>query len=158
MLKWHNMHPNFNHWYTTKCIENVCMIYLNVLLLAVEPPYLFPPENFTYTVNETDSVTFVCVVVGIPAPSISFYQNGGIVDESTDMRITLTDNSEPQDFLTSGGTVFLVSRNLTLDNTMDTDSGAYTCAASNVVANMTRDFELVVQGELLFIILYSRNL
>ena len=37
----------------------------------LEPPYLFPPENFTYTVNETDSATFVCVVVGIPAPSIS---------------------------------------------------------------------------------------
>jgi len=116
----------------------------------VEPTYILPPENFTYTVNETDSVTFVCVVVGIPAPSISFYRNGVIVDETTDMRIAITDNSEPQDFLTSGGTIFLVSRNLTLDNTMDTDSGTYTCAASNVVANMTQDFELIVQGELVF--------
>jgi len=120
------------------------------LLFAVEPTYIFPPENFNYTVNETDSVTFVCVVVGIPAPSISFYQNGGIIDQSTDMHITLTGNSEPQDFLTSGGTVFLVSRNLTLDNTMGTDSGTYACAASNVAANMTRDFELIVQGELVF--------
>jgi len=64
------------------------------------------------------------------------------------MRITLTDNSEPQDFLTSGGTVFLVSRNLTLDNTIDTDSGTYTCAASNVAVTRDFDFELIVQGEL----------
>ena len=124
------------------------MIYLHVLLLAV---VMLPPENFTYTVNETNSVTFVCVVVGIPAPSISFYRNGRVIDESTDMRITLTDNSEPQNFLPSGGTVFLVSRNLTLDNTMDTDSSTYTCAASNLAVNVTRDFELVVQGELLYI-------
>ena len=87
----------------------------------------------------------------IPVPSISFYRNGRVIDESTDMRITLTDSSEPQDFLTSGGTAFLVSRNLTLDNTMDTDSSTYTCAASNVAGNVTRDFELVVQGELLYI-------
>ena len=126
----------------------MCTIYLNVLLLAVEPTYILPPENFNYTVNETDCVTFACVVVGIPAPSISFYQNGGIIDESTDMRITLTDNSEPQDFLTSGGTVFLVSHNLTLDNTVDADSGIYTCAASNIAVNMTQNFELIVQGEL----------
>jgi len=126
----------------------VYVIYLHVLLPAVD---MLPPENFTYTVNETNSVTFVCVVVGIPVPSISFYRNGRVIDESTDVRITLTDNSEPQDFLTSGGTTFLVSCNLTLDNTMDTDSGTYTCAASNVAANVTRDFELVVQGELLYI-------
>ena len=46
--------------------------------------------------------------------------------------------------------VQVVSRSLTLDNTVDTDSGTYTCAASNVAANMTQDFELIVQGELLF--------
>ena len=132
-------------------LECVYVIYLTVSLLAVEPIYVFPPENFAYTVNETDPVTFVCMVIGIPAPSIRFYQNGEIVDESTDVHFTLTDNSEPQDFLTSGGTVFIVSRNLTLDNTNDTDSGTYTCAASNVAANVTRDFELIVQGELLFI-------
>ena len=114
----------------------------------MEPTYVFPPENFTYTVNETDSVTFVCIVFGIPAPSISFYRNGEIIDQSMDMRITLTDNSESQDFLTSGGTVFLVSHNLTLDNTVDTDSGYYTCAASNIAMNMTQNFELIVQGEL----------
>ena len=97
--------------------------------------------------NETDSVTFVRVVVGIPAPNISFYQNGTLLDQSTDQRITLTDNSEPQDFQTATGTVFRVSRNLTLDNTTDADSGTYTCVASNAATNVTQDFELVVQGE-----------
>ena len=111
---------------------------------------MFPPENFIVTVNETDSVTFVCVVVGIPAPSISFYQNGRILDQSTNQRITLTDNSEPQDFQTADGTLFHISRNLTLDNTTDDDSGTYTCVASNAAANVTRNFDLFVQGEKLF--------
>ena len=108
---------------------------------------MFPPENFIETVNETDSVTFLCVVIGIPAPSISFYHSGTLLDQSTDQRITLTDNSVPQDFQTPTGTVFRVSRNLTLDNTRDNDSGTYPCVASNAAANMTQDFELVVQGE-----------
>ena len=108
---------------------------------------MFPPENFTETVNETDSVTFVCVVVGIPAPNISFYRNGTLLDQSTDQRITLTDNSEAQDFQTATGIVFRVSRNLTLDNTRDNDSVTYTCVASNDAANVTQDFGLVVQGE-----------
>ena len=110
-----------------------------------------PPENFTETVNETDSVTFVCVVVGIPAPSISFYQNGVLLDQSTDQRITLTDNSDPQEFQTANGTLFRISRNLTLDNTRDNDSDTYTCVASNAAANVTQDFDLVVQGEEIYV-------
>ena len=116
----------------------------------MEPTFLFPPENFTETVNETDSVTFVCVVVCIPAPNISFYQNGTLLNQSTDQRITLTYNSGPQEFQTATGMVFHVSRNLTLDNTMDADSGTYTCVVSNAAANSTQDFELIVQGEKVF--------
>ena len=108
---------------------------------------MFPPENLIETVNETDSVTFICVVVGIPAPSISFYQNGTLLDQSTDQRITLTDNSEPQDFPTETGTLSRVNRSLTLDNTTDADSGTYACVASNAAANVTQEFELIVQGE-----------
>ena len=115
----------------------------------MEPTYSFPHEDFTEIVNEAAPVTFICVVVGIPAPNISFYRSGVLLDRSTDPRITLTDNSVPLDFLTSNGTVFLVSRNLTLDNTMDADSGAYTCVASNAVANATQNFELLVQGDYL---------
>ena len=121
--------------------------YIIASLLAVEPTFLFPLENFTETVNETDSVTFVCVVVGIPPPNIGFYQNGTLLNQSTDQRITLTDNSELQDFQTATGTVFHVNRSLTLDNTTDADYGTYTCVAFNAAANVTQDFELVVQGE-----------
>ena len=116
----------------------------------MEPSYLLPAVNFTEIINEAAPLTFICVVVGIPAPNISFYKNGVLLDQSTDPRITLTDNSVPLDFLTSNGTVFLVIRILTLDNTMDADSGTYTCVASNAAANVTRDFELFVQGKELF--------
>ena len=117
----------------------------------MEPTFLFPPENFTETVNETDSVTFVCVVVGIPAPGISFYRNGTLLDQSTDQRITPTDNSEPQDFQTANGTLFRISRNLTISSTRDNDSDTYTCVASNAAANVNQYFDLVVQGEEIYV-------
>ena len=117
----------------------------------MKPTFLFPPDNSIKTVNETDSVTFVCVVAGIPAPSISFYRNGTLLNQSTDQRITLADNSEPQEFQTANGMVFRVSRNLTLNNTTDADYGTYTCVAFNAAANVTQNLYLVVQGEKLII-------
>ena len=63
-------------------------------------------------------------------------------------RVTLSDPTMPELYSTDGG---LVSRNLTLANTMDADSGTYTCVASNgnaVTPSDTQDFELFVNGKL----------
>ena len=56
----------------------------------------------------------------------------------------------PELYSTDGGNIF-VSRNLTLDSTMDADSGTYTCLAFNgnaVTPSVTQDFELFVNGKL----------
>ena len=113
---------------------------------AVVPSILIPPVNFVYTVNETDPVIFTCSATGIPPPEIAWMRNGVPFSNS---RITLSDPTIPELYLTDGGNIYLVSRNLTLDNTMDTDSGTYTCVASNenaVTPNVTQDFELFVNG------------
>ena len=56
----------------------------------------------------------------------------------------------PELFSTGGGNIYFVSRNLTLDNTMDADSGTYTCVASNgndVDPTDVQNFGLFVRGE-----------
>ena len=66
-------------------------------------------------------------------------------------RITLSNPTMPELYSPDGGNIYFVSRNLTLANTMDADSGTYTCVASNanaVTPSLTRNFELFVNGKL----------
>jgi len=105
-----------------------------------------PPVNFIYFVNETDPVIFTCSATGIPPPEITWMRNRVPFSNS---RVTLSDPTMPELYSTDGGNIFFVSRNLTLDNTMDADSGTYNCVASNgnaVTPSVTQDFELFVNG------------
>ena len=88
-------------------------------------------SNFTYTVNQTDPVTLVCSATGIPPPEITWMRNGLLLDENVDPRIILGNPSDAEVFPTSGGNIYFVSRNLTINNTRDSDSDTYTCVASN---------------------------
>ena len=76
-------------------------------------------------------------------------RNGAPFDQSN-TRVTLSDPTMPELFSTVGGDIYFVSRNLTLDNTMNADSDTYTCVASNgntVVPTDMQNFELFVRGE-----------
>jgi len=115
----------------------------------VVPSILIPSVNFTYVVNESDPVIFMCSATGIPPPAITWMRNGVLLDENVDSRVSLSNPSDPGAFPTTGGNIYLVSRNLTISNTRDNDSDTYTCVASNGNArspSVTQDFELVVQG------------
>ena len=115
--------------------------------MPVIPNITFPLDNtFTYTVNEADPVTFTCSATGIPPPEITWMRNGVPFSNT---RVTLSNPTMPELYSTDGGNIYFVSRNLTLANTMDADSGTYTCVASNgnaVTPTVTQDFELIVQG------------
>ena len=116
----------------------------------VIPNITFPVDDgFTYTVNEGDPVTFTCSATGIPPPEISWMRNGAPFDQSN-TQVTLSDPTMPELFSTGGGNIYFVSRNLTLDNTIDADSGTYTCVVSNgngVDPTDVQNFELFVRGE-----------
>ena len=76
-------------------------------------------------------------------------RNGAPFNESN-TRVTLSDPTVPELFSTSGENIYFVSRNLTLDNTMDADSGTYTCVASNrnaVDPTDVQNFGLFVRGK-----------
>jgi len=70
-------------------------------------------------------------------------------DQATNVRVTLSDPMIPELHSTNKGDIFLVSRTLTLGNTMDADTGTYTCVASNgndVQPRAEQEFQLFVQG------------
>ena len=106
-------------------------------------------DDFTYTVNEGDPMTFTCSSTGIPPPEITWMRNGAPFNQSI-TRVTLSDPTMPELLSTGGGDIYFVSRSLTLDNATDTDSGTYTCVGSNgndVDPTDVQNFGLFVRGE-----------
>ena len=92
----------------------------------------------TYVTNETTSAVFQCSVTGIPAPSISWYRNGVPLAHS---RVSV--GSPSQQLLSSD--LYQVTQTLTITETVDSDSGNYSCMGTNAAGNDTAQFGLIVQ-------------
>ena len=109
---------------------------------------LYPEMNqMNYTVDEGNSITFECTATGIPAPEITWLRNGMELNSTSDPRITFETASTPMDIIRDDGeTVQEVTRNMTLSNTVDEDSGSYVCMATNVAGSGSDTFEVIVQG------------
>ena len=104
-------------------------------------------NQMNYTVDEGNSVIFECTATGIPAPEITWLRDGVELNSTSDPRITFGAASDPMDFSRDDGeTVLEVTRNLTLANTVDEDSGSYVCMATNMVGNDNDTFEVIIQG------------
>ena len=107
---------------------------MHVFVFIVVPSVTFPPDpNFTFTVNESNPVTFECVATGIPPPSIYWLKNGTLLTDFMDYssRVTLSNHTDPEEVETLDGIIYSVSRTLTLNNTVNADSGTYACVADN---------------------------
>ena len=101
----------------------------------------------TYTVNETEPVTFVCTATGIPAPDIEFNFT------TIESRVQVNDHSDPIEVakMSDGEIVYQVTRTAVIDSTVDSDSGVYECIATNDVPERAMDivrFELIVKGKM----------
>ena len=115
------------------------------------------------TVNQSDSATFECNATGIPAPTIRWFMGTEqlTVAGSGEMMLNLEsltsriEIAEPEGnhYLTPGGYVFSVASVLMITSTISSDSGEYSCNASNVVGTSMTQVEdnettnLFVQGE-----------
>ena len=114
---------------------------------AVVPNITFPTDaTLPYVVNQSSPAVFECMATGIPAPTISWLRNDALLDGP---RVSLS-NPSSTSVVIEGENVYEVTRTLTLADTVDSDSGTYTCQASNdgdMTSDDMQDFELVVQSE-----------
>ena len=112
---------------------------------TVEPTILFPDNNSVFTVNETELYNLTCDATGVPAPMTFIWLKDGVVQNYTvDTEwISISEASTA----TSDGDILSVSQILTINSTVDEDSGTYTCVASNGVGNNASvTVQLIVQG------------
>ncbi len=126
----------------------------------VVPEITFPNDSTIYRINQSFPVTFECSATGIPTPYINWLLNGLRLEDlpAYSSRISFSDFSQPLEVETENGTIYSVERTLTLSDTVDEDSGTYTCEAFNNNArtlNVTQDFELFVRGATLAYLFYS---
>ena len=121
---------------------------------------LEPVQDTTVTVDQFTAAQFFCSAAGIPQPVISWIrvmEDGSTVKltPETDERVAFSKPIVNENYLLEDGVasfnvvgdIFLVNRTLTLNRTVDSDSGTYRCVACNAAGNDTQNFELVVQGK-----------
>ena len=86
--------------------------------------------------NETNLVSFSCQAIGDPAPIISWYFNGVMINISDASKYNVSS-------LTNGTTVTSL---LTIMNTQSSDVGTYTCFAENIIGSDQSSGVLTVNG------------
>ena len=137
---------------------------------------VFPNNSFAgYVVNVTDPVTFECIAIGIPPPTIQWFRGdklltpaesshgsggsggsgesgssggSGEILVSTDELNSRWMLSEPSQMLipTLMGNIYQVERSVTF-TTIANDTDTYSCVASNKVKQTAAQiFTLLVQG------------
>ncbi len=89
------------------------------------PVVIEPSDMQQFIVNEQSELTITCTASGSPAPDIVFYNNSQMISNE---RVTLGTVSY---VLNSTTNLYMASRNLTLTNAMDRDSGSLVCSASS---------------------------
>lgn len=119
------------------------------------PVILAPAAISLLVINETDNITTVCSVTGLPSPVISFTDSDGIVlNDTVDSRIVLSSPVSVDYRREDGEIVQQVNRSITLLNSRGSDTGIYYCVAEVTgVGSVERMVFLLVQG-LYYSILY----
>ena len=118
-------------------------------MLSLNFPTVVPviqPETGlpNYIVNETETVTFECRAIGIPAPTITWYRNGM---ELNGDRVAVSNPISMSHSRSDGEVVQIATRTLALASTVDDDSGTYSCNVTNNAGMDVETFHLVVQSE-----------
>ena len=96
------------------------------------------PQVMDQTQNEGSNASFTCQVTGEPVPTIIWYFNGTLVDETNTMKYTIS--MESLNTTTNNST-------LTIMNVQSSDAGTYTCDATNVISTDNSSGILTVNGE-----------
>ena len=107
--------------------------------LPLDPPNVTLSPINDITVNETDTLSLICTVFGIPPPNIQWSMTT-VSDESSISQLLSTDDSYRITLTDIPHDVFIgshfISSNLTILRIAKDQEGYYTCAATNGVTNL----------------------
>ena len=79
--------------------------------------------------DERDTVNFTCQATGEPVPDISWYFNG--------VMINVSDNSSKYMIMSRSLNITTTESTLTINNSVSSDVGVYTCIVFNLLGNYT---------------------
>ena len=114
------------------------------------PPTVITPNGSRVEIDEgTERFLVNCTAAGIPAPNIIWSDPDGTqLPNDNNMRIMVEPYTEPQ-LMAKDELTFLyhVTRTLVITNTVDSDTGNYTCTADNGVVTVdSSTVEVFVKG------------
>ena len=121
------------HIYWLQCITEI--FWLTIFVAA--PNISFPMDSQQFTVNEQTDITFMCTTSGSPAPSISFMHEGQNLTHTDGRPMSLGGplvnrvmlGSETSSLNVTTG-LYVVTRTLTLFDSVEGDTGNFMCSAS----------------------------
>ncbi|XP_051581270.1 hemicentin-1-like isoform X1 [Myxocyprinus asiaticus] len=93
------------------------------------PPQLDGPAVERVVETISNPVTFACDATGIPPPSLTWLKNGRVIENSESLEMHVL----------SGGSKLQIARSQL------SDSGTYTCVASNVEGKAHKNYHLTIQ-------------
>ena len=97
------------------------------------------PEVTDQTQNEGDTASFTCQATSEPVAIISWYFNGALVNNETNM--------DKYDISQLSLNTTTISNTLTIMNVESSDVGTYICNATNVISTDISSGVLTVNGE-----------
>ena len=128
----------------TGCNSALCASLELMLVVSLPPLIISLTPNQSQIINNIgDSVTFECVVVGSPKPSIIWYQDGEILNITAR---TISVTHETRSGAYEGHIISQVTSQLIFNHIVDEDTGIYECIVNDTVM-AGGSFPLTVQCE-----------
>ncbi|AWP10692.1 putative hemicentin-1 [Scophthalmus maximus] len=115
--------------YVCKATNVAGQVDKNFHLNVYVPPSIDGPAEETVVETISNPVTFSCDATGIPPPSLTWLKNGRPIENSESLEMHIF----------SGGIKLQIARSQL------SDSGTYSCLASNVEGNARKSYHLTIQ-------------
>ncbi|XP_055020737.1 hemicentin-1 [Boleophthalmus pectinirostris] len=115
--------------YVCKATNVAGQVDKNFHLNIYVPPSIDGPSEETFVETISNPVTFACDASGIPPPSLTWLKNGLPIENSESLEMHIF----------SGGSKLQIARSQV------SDSGTYTCVASNVEGKAHKSYHLTIQ-------------
>uniref|UniRef100_A0A8C1GCZ4 Hemicentin-1 n=1 Tax=Cyprinus carpio TaxID=7962 RepID=A0A8C1GCZ4_CYPCA len=115
--------------YVCKATNVAGQVDKNFHLSIHVPPRLDGPAVERVVETISNPITFACDATGIPPPSLTWLKNGRVIENSESLEMHIL----------SGGSKLQIARSQL------SDSGTYTCVASNVEGKAHKNYHLTIQ-------------